>query len=95
MAVKPIPEGYHSVTPYLLVEGGDGSIEFLSKTFDAEELTRMPWPGGKIGHAEVRIGDSIVMLADASTSEGGRTIPALPPGAPLAARLEMSRRPTP
>jgi PhnB protein len=77
MAVKPIPDEYHSVTPYLLVEGADTLIEFLKKTFGAEETVRMPAPGGKVGHAEVRIGDSIVMLADASTSEAGQPMPAM------------------
>jgi PhnB protein len=71
MAVKPIPEGYHSVTPYLLVDDAEGLIEFVKRAFGAQETLRMPGPNGKIGHAEVRIGDSIVMLADASTSDRG------------------------
>jgi PhnB protein len=77
MAVEPIPKEYGSVTPYLLVEGADGLIEFMRRTFDAEERGRMPAPGGKIGHAEIKIGDSIVMLADASTSDAGRPMPAM------------------
>jgi hypothetical protein len=77
MAVDPIPEGYHSVTPYLLTDDADGLIEFVKSAFGAEETLRMPGPDGKIGHAEVRIGDSIVMLADASTSDEGRTFPAM------------------
>ena len=64
MAVKPIPEGYHSVTPYLIVRGGAAAIEFYNKAFGAAELFRMPAPGGKVGHAEIKIGDSIIMLAD-------------------------------
>jgi PhnB protein len=64
MAVKPIPEGYHSVTPYLIVRGGTEAIDFYKKAFGAVELFRMPAPGGKIGHAEIKIGDSPVMLAD-------------------------------
>lgn len=76
MAVNPIPAGYHSVTPYLLVEGADSLIEFVKRVFGAEETVRMPAPDGKIGHAEVRIGDSIVMLADASTSETEQPMPA-------------------
>lgn len=64
MAVKPIPEGYHSVTPYLIVGGGAAAIEFYSKAFGATELFRIPAPGGKVGHAEIKIGDSIIMLAD-------------------------------
>jgi uncharacterized glyoxalase superfamily protein PhnB len=70
MAVKTIPDQYHSVQPYLLVDGAASLIEFLKATFDAEDLGSMPTPEGKIGHAEVRIGDTIVMLADASTAEG-------------------------
>src|SRR2546428_6700191 len=64
MAVKPIPEGYHSVTPYLIIKGATEAIEFYKKAFGATELFRMPAPGGKIGHAEIKIGDSPIMLAD-------------------------------
>jgi PhnB protein len=69
MAVKPIPEGYHSVTPYLIVDGAGALIDFMKQAFDAEETVRMDTPDGKIGHAEFRIGDSIVMLADSATSD--------------------------
>jgi PhnB protein len=64
MAVKPIPEGYRTYTPYYVVDGATEFIQFLQKAFGAEETFRMPAPGGRIGHAEVRIGDSILMLAD-------------------------------
>src|SRR6266705_4028924 len=64
MSVKPIPEGYHSVTPYLIVRGGADAIEFYKKAFGAVELFRFPSPDGKIGHAEIKIGDSPIMLAD-------------------------------
>jgi len=64
MAVKPIPEGYHSVTPYLIVRGGSDAIEFYKKAFGATELFRFPAPDGKVGHAEIKIGDSPIMLAD-------------------------------
>lgn len=64
MAVKPIPEGYHSVTPYLIVRGGGDAIDFYKKAFGAVELFRMGGPDGKIGHAEIKIGDSPVMIAD-------------------------------
>ena len=64
MAVKPIPEGYHSVTPYLILDDAARALEFYKKAFGAVELMRMPAPGGRIGHAEMRIGDSAVMLAD-------------------------------
>src|SRR5205085_7733073 len=64
MPVKPIPEGYHSVTPYLIVRGGAEAIDFYRKAFSATELFRFPTPDGKIGHAEIKIGDSPIMLAD-------------------------------
>ena len=64
MAVKPIPDGYHSVTPYLIVRGAADAIAFYVKAFGAVEIVRMPGPGGKIMHAELKIGDSFVMLAD-------------------------------
>jgi uncharacterized glyoxalase superfamily protein PhnB len=66
MAVKPIPDGYHSVTPYLVLENASAFIDFAKQALDAEERMRMPQPDGKIGHAELSIGDSVVMLSDAS-----------------------------
>ena len=68
--VKPIPDGYPRVTPYLIVEGGEAAIEFYGKIFGARERMRMPAPEGKIGHAEIEIGDSVVMLADESPDVG-------------------------
>ena len=64
MAVSPIPEGYHSVTPYLVMKNAAGAIEFYKRAFGAVELFRMPGPGDKVGHAEIMIGNSPVMLAD-------------------------------
>jgi len=64
MAVKAIPDGYHSVTPYLIISGATGAIEYYKKAFGATELMRIDAPGGKIGHAEIKIGDSPIMLAD-------------------------------
>jgi PhnB protein len=64
MPVSPIPEGYHSVTPYLVMKNAAAAIEFYKEAFGAVELLRMAAPGGKIGHAEIKIGDSPVMLAD-------------------------------
>jgi len=64
MAVKPIPDEYHSVQPYLIVDGAEQLIQFLRGTFELEDPMRMPRPDGKVGHSEVRIGDSVVMLAD-------------------------------
>ncbi len=68
--VKPIPDGYHNVTPYLVVTGAADAIEFYKKVFGATEVMRFPTPGGKIGHAEIRIGDSTVMLADDNPEMG-------------------------
>jgi PhnB protein len=64
MAIKPIPEGYHSVTPYLLIDGAARAIEFYKQAFGATELFKMDMPGDKIGHAEILIGDSRIMMAD-------------------------------
>jgi PhnB protein len=61
---KPIPDGYHSVTPYLIINGAAEGIDYYKKAFGATELFRMPTPDGKIGHAEIKIGDSPIMLAD-------------------------------
>jgi PhnB protein len=61
---KPIPEGYHSVTPHLIIRGAGEAIDFYKKAFGATELFRFPAPDGKIGHAEIKIGDSPIMLAD-------------------------------
>ncbi len=64
MAVKPIPEGYHTVTPYLAVDDAAEAIDYYKKVIGAKELVRMDAPGGKIGHAELEVGDSLVMLSD-------------------------------
>jgi PhnB protein len=63
-AVKPIPEGYHSVTPYLIFSDARDAIAFYKKALGAEEVMRMDDPGGRIHHAEIKIGDSRIMLAD-------------------------------
>jgi PhnB protein len=68
--VKPIPDGYHSVTPYLYVRGAIAAIDYYKKVFGATELMRMPGPEGRIMHAEIKIGDSIVMLADENPPHG-------------------------
>ena len=70
--VKPIPEGYPQVTPYLCVDGAADAIDFYSKVFGATEKIRMPSPGGKVGHAELEIGDSLIMLADEHPEMGAR-----------------------
>jgi PhnB protein len=64
MAVKPIPEGYHTVTPYLIVKGAAQALDFYRRAWGAKETVRMPGPEGKIMHAEIQIGDSKLMLAD-------------------------------
>ena len=64
MTVKPIPDGYHSVTPYLMIKGASEAIEFYKQAFDAIEIFRLSRPNGQIGHAEIKIGDSSIMLAD-------------------------------
>ena len=70
MAVKAVPDEYHTVTPYLIINGAAQAIEFYKRAFGAAELVRMPGPDGKIGHAELKIGDSNIMLADESPSMG-------------------------
>ena len=62
--MKPIPPGHNSVSPYLIVDGAARALEFYARAFGAVELMRHGAPGGKIGHAEIRIGDTVVMLAD-------------------------------
>jgi len=64
MSAKPIPEGYHTLTPYLAVDDAAKAIDFYKEAFGATEKMRMEAPGGKIGHAELEIGDSLVMLSD-------------------------------
>ena len=70
--VKPIPEGYHNVTPYLVVDGATKALDFYKRVFGARERMRMPGPGGKVGHAEIDIGDSVIMLADEHPEMGAR-----------------------
>jgi PhnB protein len=72
MAVQPIPSGYHSITPYLYVHDAAGALDFYQRAFGAIELMRFPGPPGKIGHAEIRIGDSPIMLADEFPEMGVR-----------------------
>jgi PhnB protein len=82
LAVKPIPEGYHTISPALAIEGCAEAIEFYKRAFGAKERSRMPGPGNSIAHAELEIGDSIVMVSDpfpqgttkAPTELGGTTV---------------------
>lgn len=64
MTAKTIPDGYHTATPYLIVQGAAKAIEFYKRAFGARETMRITTPDGKVGHAEVRIGDSVIMLSD-------------------------------
>ena len=71
--VKPVPDGYHTATPYLIVDGGATAIEFYQRAFGAKEIMRVPAPGGKVGHAEIKIGDSVIMLADEAPEMDARS----------------------
>jgi PhnB protein len=71
--VKPIPVGYPRITPYLCIDGASAAIEFYGAVFGATERMRMPGPGGKVGHAELEIGDSLVMLSDEYPEMGVRS----------------------
>jgi PhnB protein len=69
---KPVPEGYRTATPYLIIRGAAEAIEFYKRAFGATEVLRMADPQGRVGHAEIRIGDSVIMLADEHPSFGYR-----------------------
>jgi PhnB protein len=71
--VNPVPDGHHTLTPYLICDGAAAALEFYKRAFGAEELFRMQGPAGKIGHAEMRIGDSTFMLADCHPEAGARS----------------------
>src|SRR5262245_18797778 len=77
MPAKPIPDGYHTVTPYLIIQGAAKAIEFYKRAFGATELLRLEGPGGSLGHAEIKIGDSPIMLADEHPQMGYRGTQAL------------------
>ncbi len=71
--ITSIPAGYHSITPYLILKGAADGIEFYKKAFGATEMMRMPGTNGRIGHAEIKIGDSPIMLADESPEMNARS----------------------
>jgi PhnB protein len=73
MKVPPVPEGYSTVTPYLIIKGAAHAIEFYKKVFDATELMRFPGPDGQVAHAELQIGDSRIMLSDEHPEMGFRS----------------------
>jgi PhnB protein len=82
MAVKPIPDGYHTATPYLIIKGAAKALDFYKQAFGATELFRMLGPNGCVGHAEIRIGNSPIMLAD-EFPEMGATSPQTLGGTPV------------
>jgi PhnB protein len=82
MAVKAIPDGYPEVTPYLSVDGAAAAIDFYAKVFGTTERMRMGGPGGRIGHAELQLGSSLIMLAD-EFPEGGQVGPRKVGGTPV------------
>src|SRR5438552_9099809 len=71
--VQAVPSGYAGVTPYLIIRGAARALEFYKKAFGATELMRFPGPGGTIGHAEIKIGEGVVMLADESLEMGHKS----------------------
>jgi PhnB protein len=73
MPVKPIPDGHHTATPYMIVSGGAAALDYYKKAFGAEELMRMGGPGGKVMHAEFQIGDSRIMIADEFPEMGAKS----------------------
>ncbi|MFJ9643026.1 VOC family protein [Streptomyces sp. NPDC101206] len=87
MAVNPIPEGQHSIAPYLGIKDAAKAIEFYKEAFGAVELFRLESPDGRIGHAELKIGDSTLMLADPTDVEGGLTASQSLGGAAVAIHL--------
>jgi len=73
ISAKPVPEGFHTATPTLVVRNAAQAIDFYKKVFGAEEIMRMPSPDGKISHAEIKIGDSIIFLSDEFPNMGGKS----------------------
>jgi PhnB protein len=86
--VKPIPDGYPNVSPYLIVDGAAKALAFYGRVFGATERMRMPSPGGKVGHAEIGIGSSVIMLADEHPEIGARS-PGAFGGSPVSLMLYL------
>ena len=86
MSAKPIPDGYHSVTPYLCVKGAAQAIEFYKKAFLATERMRIAQPDGRVGHAELQVGDLVIMLSDEFPEIGARSPQSLG-GSPVSIHL--------
>lgn len=89
MAVSPIPTGYHAITPYIIVNDGTKALAWYAEALGARELMRLPIPGGKIGHAEIEIGDSRLMLAD-EAPEHQALSPATIGGSPVKLHLYVA-----
>ena len=87
MAVKPIPDGFHTLTPHIVVSDAAAAIDFYKEAFGAKEAMRMPGPGGKIMHALIQIGDSKVMLNDEFPEMGGALSPSSLGGSPVTLTL--------
>jgi PhnB protein len=89
MPIKPVPEGYHTATPYLIITGAAKALEYYQKAFGAEIVFRMDGPGGTIAHAEIKIGDSMIMLGEESPKEGFRSATSLG-GSPVGIMLYVA-----
>jgi PhnB protein len=89
VSVNYTPSGYHTATPYLVIKGAAAALDFYKKVFSATELMRMPGPGGAVMHAEMKIGDSIIMLADEMPSFGSQS-PSTLGGSPVGLCLYFS-----
>ena len=87
MAVRSIPNGYHTLTPYLMINGAAEALKFYKRAFGAMELYKMDTPGGKIGHAEIQIGDSRIMMADECGEESPFRAPQASSGSPVGLHL--------
>lgn len=87
--IKPIPDGFHALTPYLTVRGASDAIEYYKKVFGATELFRLNMPDGKVGHSEFKIGDSIFMISD-ENPECGSASPETLKGSPVALYLYVA-----
>lgn len=86
MAVKPIPDGYHTATPYLIIKNASAALDFYRRAFGAVELMRLVSPTGELGHAEIKIGNSVIMLADEMPGMGFRS-PSSLGGSPVSLHL--------
>jgi PhnB protein len=86
MSVSPVPTGYHNLTPYLVVDGAAAALAWYTKAFNAREMMRLAAPGEKIGHAEIEIGDSRIMLADEAPAHNA-TAPGAFGGSPISLHL--------